>query len=63
MSRILLVYLVFYFALVIAATLVLFSSGVLGHLPLPWVIAALLLALGLGVMLALLSRSHRRSVS
>jgi hypothetical protein len=56
MSRILLVYLIFYFGVILVAALALWASGVLGHLPPLWTVAAVLAAVGLGVLLLLVSR-------
>jgi len=53
-------YLIAYFIIVGAASVVLWQSGVLGRLPLGLVALALLAALGLGLLLALVSQGPRR---
>jgi hypothetical protein len=53
------VYLVVYFALVGAAVAALWQGDVIGRLPGEWVALALLLALGLGALLAFVSLRGR----
>ena len=53
--RLLYVYLIAYFALVVGAVLALWQAGVLGQLPAEMVAIGLLVAIGLGVVLALTS--------
>lgn len=53
--RLLRLYLVGYFVLVIGAALALWQAGVLGELPPVWVALGLLVAIGLGVILAVTS--------
>jgi hypothetical protein len=53
--RLLYVYLIAYFALVVGAVLALWQAGVLGQLPAGLVAIGLLVAVGLGVVLALTS--------
>jgi len=53
------IYLTAYFVLVGAAVAALWQGGVLGRLPVAWVVAALVVAAGLGVLLALVS--HKRA--
>jgi hypothetical protein len=50
------VYLVLYFLIVGAAIVALWQAGVLGRLPSEYVVLALLLAAGLGALLAAVSR-------
>jgi hypothetical protein len=54
------IYLVAYFALVGAAVVALWQDDVLSRLPASWVALALLFAVGLGVLLALVSLRGRR---
>jgi|WetSurMetagenome_2_1015567.scaffolds.fasta_scaffold1155650_2 hypothetical protein len=55
------IYLVVYFALVLAAAAALWQGGVLARLPVEWVGLAIVVALGLGVLLAAISlRGSRR---
>ena len=58
--RALAAYLIVYFALVIGALLALWQSGVLQQLPPVPVVVVLLIAVGLGVLLAFTSRPLRR---
>ena len=53
--RLLYVYLIAYFAVVVGAVLALWQAGVLGQLPAEMVAIGLLVAIGLGVVLALTS--------
>ncbi len=53
--RLLYLYLVAYFALVAGAVLALWQAGVLGQLPTEVVVIGLLVAIGLGIVLALAS--------
>jgi hypothetical protein len=53
--RFLRIYLVGYFLLVLGALLALWQAGVLGEISLVWIAIALLLAIGLGVVLAVTS--------
>lgn len=50
------IYLIAYFLVVAAAGFVLWQAGVLERLPLGWVALSLLAAIGLGTLLALVSR-------
>ncbi len=58
------VYLVIYFTLVGAALVALWQADVLSRLPAGWVVLALVVAVGLGALLALVSlhRHHRTPV-
>ncbi|HXH05477.1 MAG TPA: hypothetical protein VNI83_02690 [Vicinamibacterales bacterium] len=47
------IYLVCYFALLGAALVTLWTTGVLGSLPASWTLPAILVAIGLGVLAAL----------
>ena len=53
--RLLRIYLVGYFVLVLGALLALWQSGVLAQISLVWIAIGLLLAIGLGVILAVTS--------
>ena len=53
--RLLRVYLAGYFVLVLGALLALWQAGVLARISLVWIAIALLLAIGLGVVLAVTS--------
>ena len=53
--RLLRIYLVGYFVLVLGAVLALWQAGVLAQIPLVWIAIGLLLAIGLGVILAVTS--------
>ena len=53
------VYLVAYFVLIAAALIALWRSGVLTHASAVWLVAALVMAVGLGVLLAVVSRTPR----
>jgi hypothetical protein len=53
--RLLYLYLIAYFVLVVGAVLALWQAGVLGQLPPEMVAIGLLVAIGLGVVLALTS--------
>jgi hypothetical protein len=51
------IYLIVYLALIVAAAAVLWRSDVLQHMPLSWALTAAGVALVLGVLLAILSRT------
>ena len=53
--RFLTIYLVGYFVLLIGATWALWESGILGEIPGVWLGIAAILAIGLGIMLAVAS--------
>jgi hypothetical protein len=53
--RLLRIYLVGYFVLVLGALLALWQAGVLAQISLVWIAIGLLLAIGLGVVLAVTS--------
>ncbi|MBI1874285.1 MAG: hypothetical protein HYZ58_08625 [Acidobacteria bacterium] len=55
MSRLLVVYLSAYFLAVVWALVALWSSGIFQRVSPLWIVAALLVAFGLGVLLALVS--------
>jgi hypothetical protein len=48
-------YLVGYFILIAGALLVLWQADILGHIPLAWLAIGLLIAIGLGIILAVTS--------
>ena len=56
------VYLGVYFALVIGAGVVLWAAGAFADFPPPWVALGLLIAVGLGLLLAAVSTRPRASV-
>jgi len=49
------IYLIGYFLLIVGALMALWYGGVLRHIPAMWVVIGLVIALGLGVMLAVSS--------
>jgi hypothetical protein len=49
------VYIVGYFVLVVGALVALWNAGVLSRIPLVWIAIALIVAVGLGVMVAVTS--------
>lgn len=53
------IYLIGYFALLGGAALALWQSGILGELPTTWVAIAAMVAVGLGVLLAVASLPDR----
>ena len=53
--RFLTVYLIGYFILLVGAGLALWQSGILRHIPGVWLAIAALIAIGLGIMLAVVS--------
>ncbi len=53
-------YLVIYFALVAGALIALWQGGVLVFLSTSWIVLGLLVAVGLGVLLALVTAWHPR---
>jgi peptidoglycan/LPS O-acetylase OafA/YrhL len=53
------IYLVVYLVLLVGALAALWRSGVLGQLPGRWVAAGLIIAVGLGVLLAVVSLPRR----
>jgi hypothetical protein len=53
------IYLIAYFLLVSAATVVLWRAGIVDHLPTEWVVLAILIAVGFGLLLALISPRQR----
>ena len=59
--RFLTIYLVGYFVLLIGATWALFESGILSEIPGVWLGIAAIIAVGLGVMLAVVS--HRPAMT
>ena len=48
-------YLVGYFVLIVGALLALWQADVLGRIPLAWIAIGLIIAIGLGIMLAVTS--------
>ena len=52
------IYLVAYFALVAGALFALWAGGALQQFPASWIVIGLMIAVGLGVMLALSARTH-----
>lgn len=56
--RFLKLYLVGYFVLLFGAALALWQSGVLRQIPVIWLAIALVIAIGLGIMLAVSSGAH-----
>ena len=56
MRRVLVVYLVVYFALLLGAIMTLWRSGVIAHLHRGWTYSAIVIAVGLGVLLWATSR-------
>ena len=48
-------YLVGYFVLIVGAVLALWQADVLGRIPLAWIAIGLIIAIGLGIMLAVTS--------
>ena len=48
-------YLIGYFVLVVGAVLALWQAGVLAHISMAWIAISLVIALGLGIMLAVTS--------
>ena len=53
--RFLTIYLVGYFVLLIGATWALWESGILGEIPGVWIAIGAIIAIGLGIMLAVAS--------
>jgi hypothetical protein len=53
--RFLTIYLIGYFVLLAGAGLALWQSGILNHIPGVWLAIATLIAIGLGIMLAVVS--------
>jgi uncharacterized membrane protein len=51
------VYIAGYFVLIIGALLALWRADVLSHIPFLWIAVALIIAIGLGIMLAVTSTS------
>ena len=49
------VYLVGYFVLIVGALLALWRADILSHIPFVWIAIALIVAIGLGIMLAVTS--------
>jgi hypothetical protein len=49
------VYIVGYFVLIAGALVALWKGGVLAHIPLAWLAIGLIIAVGLGIMLAVTS--------
>jgi hypothetical protein len=56
MRTLLWIYLIGYFALVLAAALVLWRVGILSHVPVIWLALASLMAVGPGIVLMMVSR-------
>jgi hypothetical protein len=56
--KVLTLYLAFYVLLVAAAVFVLWQSRILGEIPATWIALGAFVAVGLGVLLALVSRTH-----
>lgn len=56
--RFLKLYLIGYFVLLFGAALALWQSGVLRQIPPIWIVIALVIAIGLGIMLAVASGAH-----
>ncbi len=48
-------YIVGYFVLLAGALLALWQADILGHIPLAWIAIGLIIAIGLGIMLAVTS--------
>jgi energy-coupling factor transporter transmembrane protein EcfT len=59
--RLLRVYLSAYYILLIGAAVTLWRSGVLARLPTVWIAVAAIVAVGLGIVLALTSPSTQRT--
>ena len=56
------IYLIGYFGLVLGAIVALWSGGALAEIPASWIVTGLMVAVGLGVLLAL-SAGARREIT
>jgi len=49
------IYIIGYFILIVGALLALWKADILAHIPLAWIAIGLIIAIGLGIMLAVTS--------